>query len=314
MQIPHDAVVLGEVLLHFARRLQLVEHRLHQLAILRVGDALGDHVDGDAGGGEQHLPGERDVGRLDARFLDAPPEDVGKREGCEAQQLRDDAAADGVEPGRRIADAARDVVVRDQALVALVRHARVRDDEFGEPVLARRQLDVAEAPFLFAEDAQVIIGLGDAPLGRPVDVVLCLRLARVEGHQGVAVIVAQHARAVDGRRPVLALQRVHEMLVPGACLVGRPAPQPVARVQHVVGEILELVVGRLRAVDIELRVLQEHALPLLPVLALEVLQGVQRKLVVRALRVGRIRDRKKQVHGCNPLRIRPLTGESQTAH
>lgn len=130
-----------------------------------------------------------------------------------------------------------------------------------------------------------------------MDVVLGLRLRRVQGLQRVGVVVAEHAGAVDGRRPVLLREPLHQMPVPAAHLLGRAAPIAIARVQHVVLEVLELGVGCLGALQIELGMRQEEPLPQVGVDAREMPQCVERQLVMRAGRVSGVDDAEKKVHG-----------------
>jgi hypothetical protein len=108
--------------------------------------------------------------------------------------------------------------------------------------------------------------------------------------QRVGVVVAQHARAIDGGLPVLQCKGFDEVLVPAAHFVRGAAPIAIARVQHVVLEVLEFLVGCLRAVEIDLGVGQEQPLPQVGIHALEVTQRVEGKLVVCAGRVPGMDD------------------------
>jgi hypothetical protein len=152
------------------------------------------------------------------------------------------------------------------------------------------ELDLAQRP-------QLVVGLGDAPFDGAVDVVLGLRLGGVEGLQRVGVVVAEHAGAIDRRRPVLLRQRLDQVIVPAAHLLRRAAPVAVARMQHMVLEVLELVVGRLGTLEVELGVLEEEPLPQIDVHALEMPQRVEGELVMRARRMGSIDDAEEEVHG-----------------
>ena len=60
--------------------------------------------------------------------------------------------------------------------------------------------------------------------------------------------------------------------------------------QHVILEVLELLVGRLRPFEVDLGVGQEQPLPQVGIHALEVAQRVEGQLVVRARRVAGIDD------------------------
>ena len=130
-----------------------------------------------------------------------------------------------------------------------------------------------------------------------MDVVLGFGLGGVERMQRVRVVVAEHARAIHRRLPVLQGERLDQVLIPAAHLVRRAAPIAVARVQHVVLEVLELLVRRLRAVEVDLGVGQEQPLPQVGIHAFEMTQRVERQLVVRAGRMPGIDDVEKQVHG-----------------
>ena len=76
------------------------------------------------------------------RFFDGPAEHGGKAQRCVADQLGDEAARHAVEAGRRIDDAALDVVVSDQLLVLAVGLLGALADELDQPVRARLELDV----------------------------------------------------------------------------------------------------------------------------------------------------------------------------
>ncbi len=70
--------------------------------------------------------------------------------------------------------------------------------------------------------------------------------------------------------------------------------------QDVILEILELIVGRLGAFEVELGVGQKYPLPQVVVRACDVAQRIQRQLVMGALGVGGIDDAEEQVHGRFP--------------
>ena len=165
-----------------------------------------------------------------------------------------------VEPGRRINDATGEIVVRDQALVMAVRLGGAIADEHLEPVVGigdghggRRKL-AGHLP-------QRVVGAADAPLASPVDVVFSRRLAGVEGMQRIGEIVTEHACGIDGGRPVALAQRHDEMIVPVARFDRCATPEIVARMEDVVGEVLEFVVRCLRAKHQQLGVLQKDAPP-----------------------------------------------------
>ena len=297
MQLAHGTVVLGEVLLDRAGGEQLVVHALDEAALLLVGDAPGDQLERHLRHGRKRSRRQRDVGRVHVRFLDGAAEHRGKAQCCVADQLGDEAARHAVEAGRRIDDAALDVVVRDQLLVLRVGLLGALAHELRQPVRPGRQIDVDVGELDLAQRPQLVVGLGDAPLDGAMDVVLGLRLGGVEGLQRVGVVVAEHAGAIDRRRPILLRQRLDQVIVPAAHLLRRAAPVAVARVQHVVLEVLELVVGRLRALQIELGVLEEQPLPHVDVHALEVPQRVEGELVMRARGMGGIDDAEEEVHG-----------------
>ena len=102
--------------------------------------------------------------------------------------------------------------------------------------------------------------------------------------------MAEHARAIDRRVPVLLAERLDQVLIPAPHFLRRAAPVAVARVQHVVLEVLELVVGRLGAFEVELGVGQEQVLPQVRVHHLEMAQRVESELVMGAGGVGGVDD------------------------
>ncbi len=223
--------------------------------------------------------------------------------------LGGDALGDAIEPRRRIDHATLDVVVGDELLVVAVGLLRAAAHELDQPVGVDPEIDRHVAELALAEVIQLVVGARDAPLGGAVDVVLGLRLGGVEGLQRVGVVVAEHAGAIGRRRPVLQCQALDQVVIPAAHLLGRPAPEAVAGVQHMVLEILELVVGRLGPFQVELGMGEEHALPQVGVHAREVTQRVERQLVMRAPGVGGIDDAEEQVHG----RPDPAEGEHKSS-
>ncbi|MDP1908665.1 MAG: hypothetical protein Q8K85_10200, partial [Hyphomicrobium sp.] len=66
--------------------------------------------------------------------------------------------------------------------------------------------------------------------------------------------------------------------------------------QHVVLEVLELVVRRLGAREIGLGMLQEQTLPAIRLRARQLPERIERQLVVRALGVGSVNDPEQQRH------------------
>ncbi len=129
-----------------------------------------------------------------------------------------------------------------------------------------------------------------------MNVVLGLGLAGVEGVQRIRVVVAEHARAVHRRLPVLQGERLDQVLIPAAHFVRRAAPVAIARMQHVILEVLELLVRGLGAVEIDLGIGQEQPLPQVGIHAFEVTQRIEGQLVVRAGRMPGIDDMKEQIH------------------
>ena len=297
MQLAHGPVVLGKVLFDRAGGDELIVHALDEAALLLVGEAAGDDLERHLRRRRQRSRRQRDVGWVHVRFLDGAAEHLGKAQRRVADQLGDEATRHAIEASRRIDDAALDVVVGNQLLVVAVGFLGAPADELGQPVRPGRQLDIDVGELDLAQDPQLVVGLRDAPLDGAVDVVLRLRLAGVEGMQRVRVVVAEHAGAIGRRRPVLQRQRLDEVIVPAAHLLRRPAPVAIARVQHVVLEVLELAVGCLRSLEVELGVPQEQPLPHVGIHALEAPQRVEGQLVVRARRVGGVDDVKEEVHG-----------------
>jgi hypothetical protein len=90
------------------------------------------------------------------------------------------------------------------------------------------------------------------------------------------------------------------VVVPAAHLLGRPAPIAVAGVQHVVLEVLELVVRRACPFQVETGMPQKEALPEVGIGALKVAQRIERQLVMRAAGMGGIDDMEHEVHGAFP--------------
>ena len=78
----------------------------------------------------------------------------------------------------------------DQLLVVAVRHLGALAHELREPVRIARNVDLDPVELAFAEGVELVIGLGDAPLHRAMNVVLSLGLAGVEGMQRIGVVVA----------------------------------------------------------------------------------------------------------------------------
>ncbi len=293
----HQPVILGQVRLDRAGGHQLVVHALDRAPFCGIGPAPGERRGRDAHHREQGRRAEPRLRREHPRLVDGAREHGGEAQMREADHAGDDAPPQRVEPACGVHHAAPDIVVRDQLLVVGIGELGAAADQLDEPVGPGADLDLDVAVLARAEGAERIVAPPDAPFRRAVDVVLGLRLGGVEGLQRVHEVVAQHARAVDCRRPVLDLQRLHHVAVPANRLRGRPAPEAVAGVQHVVAEVLELLVRRRGPFQIEPAMPEEKTLPQIGVGALEVAQRIERQLVMRGPGVGGVDDMEKRVHG-----------------
>ena len=163
----------------------------------------GEHLDRHLNGGQQGC-GSRGVSggcMLDSSM--ARSSTAAKLMPAYQISRRDDPLGHLVEAGRRIGHAALDIVVGDQLLVVAVRQSR-RPGRPAAPASwdrARSHRRSRRTRLCRARTARR--RPGDAPLHGTVDVVFGLGLCGVEGLQRVRVVVAEHARAIDRRRPVL---------------------------------------------------------------------------------------------------------------
>ena len=303
MRGAHSTVILGQVGLDLPGCLKLVIHTLDGAAVRGIGEAFLQDPERHFERREDSIERQIDLGRCDGSLIDRALQHHAECHRRAGDQLGDETLRHGIEPRRRIDDATREVVVRDQALVVPVGDDRAVTDECLEPVVGvldlhdRRRQCRRELP-------QRVIGAIDAPLYGAVDVVLRLGLAGVKGMERIRQVVAQHTRGIDGRRPVLLLQRRDDMAIPVAHLRRRAAPEVLARMQDVVLEVLEAVIGRLGAEHEQLGVLQKDAAPCLGVIPRQMAQAVECELVVRAPCMGGIEHAKEHIH--QRLRLSPL--------
>ena len=116
-------------------------------------------------------------------------------------------------------------------------------DEHGQPIGIAGNGDGDAGAMTFTKGAKIVVGFRDRPLGGAMDVVFGFGLGGVEGLDGIDAIVAEDAGTIGGRIPVALGQGFDEVVIPALRLGGSAAPIIVARMQDVVLEILELVVG-----------------------------------------------------------------------
>ena len=249
---------------------------------------------------DEGLRRQRNRGRRHAAFGKRALENAGEAGRGVDEKLGDERARGGIEAGGRIDDAAMNVVVGDELLVIAVGRLRPAADHLFQPGCARRHRDLDLRKPLAPEPCELVIGAADAPFGGAVDRVLGLGLRGVKGLDRVGVVVAQDAGRVGGIIPSLAAQRLEQPAVPLLRLFRRAAPIAVADVQNVVLEVLELLVRRLGAFEIDLGVLEEEVLPALGVGPSHEAQRIERELVMRAVGVGGVDDAVKKAHAGTP--------------
>ncbi len=188
-----------------------------------------------------------------------------------------------VEARGRVPPAFLHVVVIDDDVVVFVRQPCAVLHQFGQPTRPARHLDLRVAAQVAFEDrGQYVVRTKDAAIAGPVDDARLFGLGRVQRHQRIGVIVAEHAGGVRGFDPLFAVQRVDGVPVPGLGGLDRPAPTLLAHVHDVVAKVLEFVVGSRRTGEQRFAVLEEHAAPGFRIVATQVPQSVQNQLVMSA--------------------------------
>ena len=112
----------------------------------------------------------------------------------------------------------------------------------------------------------------------------------------VGDVVAEHARCAHCFAPLSGFQSRNRAVEPFARELWRASPVAVARMQNVIFEVLELVVRSFRACHVGFGMQQEQAPPALGVRAGELLERVERELVVRAVGMGGGEHTKEKAH------------------
>ena len=109
-----------------------------------------------------------------------------------------------------------------------------------------------------------------------------LGLSRVKRLDRVGVVMAENSRRVDRVAPLLRAQRCYRSPVPQLGRRDGTAPVVVAHMQHMIAKVLELIVGCLRAIEVNVDVGETQIPPVLSRFAAKLMKGIQRELVVRA--------------------------------
>ena len=296
--VAHRALILVERGIDSTGGAQLVVLRKDHGAVGGIDETTREQTARHGERGLQRRADERHLGRRDAGFGNGPRQHGGDGIARVEQQTADDGTPDGVQPRRRIDYAGRDVVMRQQRLVMHIGAIGGAADVLLETARARSDDDIGTRPDAarFGVGHEPVVGATDAPLDGAMKIVLRLRLAGVQRHQRIGDVMAEHAGRIRHLRPVARLQRLDQRLMPLHNLLRRAAPVVVARVQNVIGEILEHVVGRLGAFEETRAVDEQHALPAVRVLARQTRQRIERELVMRAGGVRGAQDSIEQAH------------------
>ena len=290
VQIADGAIVLGQGLIDAARRLQLVVHGLYDFAILGVGEFFLHPLPRNFECGQNRVDGEGYLRRRDAALRDSAVQHVAKSGRGVHQEFGDDVAGDVVEAFLGAHGTLVNIVVSDQLFVIFVREFGGVAGHVIEPARAIGHGDLERGKPGFSDLAQRIVAAVDAPLGGAVNGIFSFRLAGVERHDGIRVVVAEDARCIRRVSPIFGPQGRNRGLIPLSHLFRRAAPVFLPDMQNVVLKILEGIVGCFRAFEIFLDVLQENIAPCLGAWPLHCVQGVERQLVVGAVGVGGVND------------------------
>ena len=112
--------------------------------------------------------------------------------------------------------------------------------------------------------------------------------------------MTQHAGRVRDVAPIFVLERLQGELVPELRCLQRAPPVVVAHMQHMVDEVLELLVGRLRPFEIGIVMLQDNVAPGLGPRIAQMAQGVERQAMMRVLAGGGEQNSIQQRHAAPP--------------
>ena len=183
---------------------------------------------------------------------------------------RDSFLRDSIQPGGRILNTNRQIIVVDQEIVILVGHHSASLDHVLEPVICRRHVNSRISPeFLFKQRSQLLITLCDAPLGCSMHRPFRLCLASVKRHLRIAVIVTQHAGRIGRVLPLGSAKMIDKLPVPMFRSRDCSAPEVFIHVQDMILEIFEVVVRSLGSLEVSSVLTENQICPLSRFIALK---------------------------------------------
>ncbi len=203
-----------------------------------------------------------------------------------------------IHAAQRIASRTGQVKMLQQRLVVVMTQLGPNVHHFFEPIARSRRFDLWKTAVVVVDDLlQAAVGLADAPLDRPMDFGVFLAPRRVQRHEWIAEIMAQHAGRKSAFGPFAAAEGIDEPAIPATRLLRRSAPVLFPDVQHMIAKISEADVRRFAASEIFAVVMQKQVAPTLRIRTAQVPQCIDGNAMMRRATNAAEDGGEKQGHG-----------------
>ena len=119
---------------------------------------------------------------------------------------------------------------------------RALQDGLRQPIAVVGKLQLSWGSTELAETINFLVRFADAPLHWSMHHRLAIRLASVQGHDGVSEVVAHHATSVSRFGPLTRVEQLHALVEPLDALPRGAAPVVLTDMDDMILKVLEGII------------------------------------------------------------------------